>query len=436
MKEVPWNIIDNLIFSIIVYLPIDSFLGCKSTNEFLLYANTFKDKIIEKSMSDVSFKTLELVDAAPRYKNLKIYNFENTTTHDTQFGALTIRTGKETIICYRGTDYALISWIENFRTIYEYPTLTQKCAVDYINNNIKLFGDRNVYVTGHSKGGNLAMVAAMETSNRNFKKIKRIHNFDGPGFRYEEFNTPKFEKMSSKLDTIVPEKSSIGMLLHNVGYQTVKSNAKSILQHYPNSWGVFGEFFLKGTLAKSSYALNERSIEKIEALDYDEAKEAFEAFFESTGKDYTSEIELTFDYMSNLLKDAKGLEPKYQKTLYILFEVMTGINFEPKNTKLQKLNERISNIKSNAKSGAQKFIDKKEDIKRDKKLKDKKNDSLTDQLEQNNIENSDYLNNIIPDIDNLFPDGLEYENDSSNEDYDEDNHNSSDIEKHSIYNND
>ncbi|MEI3499052.1 MAG: Mbeg1-like protein [Bacilli bacterium] len=62
---------------------------------------------------------------------------------------------KEKIISFKGTDSSLIGWLENFRLAYEYPTYTQKLAIDYLKNNIS-FLDQDVYVVGHSKGGNLA----------------------------------------------------------------------------------------------------------------------------------------------------------------------------------------------------------------------------------------------------------------------------------------
>ena len=210
IKDVHWNAVDNMLCAILVYLPLKSFAGSKSIKEFYSYAQRFAGEAKESIMVPTAYELLELMYDSLRYKNLKICNWENTKTEELQFGAATFRIGGDTIISYKGTDYSFIGWIENFRLAYEYPTRTHVKAIEYLKNNVKLLGDKRLYIVGHSKGGNLAMVSAMETNDRIFNRIRNIYNFDGPGFRKDEFTGDKYAKMSQKLVNILPSASIVG----------------------------------------------------------------------------------------------------------------------------------------------------------------------------------------------------------------------------------
>ena len=157
-------------------------------------------------MAPHAYNCLEEIIKGTRYQSLEITNFTRIKNEDTQFGAATFRLNKLTIISYKGTDGSLIGWIENFRLGYQYPTNTHLLAIKYLHENIKTL-DENVYVVGHSKGGNLAMVSAMESTPIEFNKIKNIYNFDGPGLRKEEFMSKKYQKISSKLHNYLPSDS-------------------------------------------------------------------------------------------------------------------------------------------------------------------------------------------------------------------------------------
>ena len=90
---------------------------------------------------------------------------------------------------------------------------------------------------GHSKGGNLAVYAAMFVSEQIQQRIGKIYNLDGPGFRTEVYSMGSFEKISDKITKIIPHSSIVGMLLENHGeYQVVDSKNIGFLQHDPYSW--------------------------------------------------------------------------------------------------------------------------------------------------------------------------------------------------------
>ena len=241
IDEIKWNVQDNLICSLLSYLPFESFCKKYSLLDFYNYIDQNKEIALQSKSSQKSFDLLKKLLELPRYKDLYITNSEYILNDETQFSAITYSIQKNTIVSFRGSDDSMISWIENLKIAYTYPTITQEHAINYLNN-VK---GSNIFVNGHSKGGNLALVSAMECKSRIYNKIKRVDNFDGPGLRKEEFMSKKYQKISSKLHNYLPSDSFVGSLLYNDNYNYIKSIGMGIKVHYPYSWILFGEVFIK-----------------------------------------------------------------------------------------------------------------------------------------------------------------------------------------------
>lgn len=301
IDEIKWNIMDNLICAILVYLKITPFKDCKyvSDLEVLPYA--------EGMMAPSSLEVFNLIKGSRRYNDLKVSNFQLIKDEHTQFGAVTFEIGGLKIVSFKGTDGSLIGWIENIRIGYEYPTYTQMLAINYLKN----VRGKNIYVVGHSKGGNLALVSSME----NFDKVKWVYNFDGPGLLGEQFKSDKFRKISSKLTNVVPTGSVVGTILHNSEYMVVKSSNLAFDEHYPTSWNIFGQFFVEDRLSRVSQKLHLSSSSGIDSLDPIKTKETFETIFASLGKDYTGPFNMNFNDFINFYKNMKNIDPNVRKYL-------------------------------------------------------------------------------------------------------------------------
>ena len=50
------------------------------------------------------------------------------------------------------------------------------------------------------------------------QRIKKIYNFDGPGFRKQEYESNKYQALTKKLVNIMPSGSLVGVLLYNDNY--------------------------------------------------------------------------------------------------------------------------------------------------------------------------------------------------------------------------
>lgn len=327
--EVSLNQLDFLICAILVYLPLNDFKEAKSLKDFSKIALELENKDYDGMMIPKSYEVLKYLQNAKRYANMKIMNFVNLKNEKTQFGACKFLMDKKTIIAFKGTDGSTIGWVENFRLLYDYPTYTQRLSLNYLEDNIK-FNDKNVYVVGHSKGGNLAMASVMELSRPLFKKVKKVYNFDGPGFLKKEFDSLKYRELLPKLVNIIPTGSVVGSLLFNKNYTVVESCELAFNEHYPTTWGVFGEFFLEGTLSSVSKHLNESTTIGMDNLENEKVKEAVEMILKNIEKKYDEEFEFNINDIKNLLKNRDNIDPEVAKYLTTMlpkmFFAVTGKN--------------------------------------------------------------------------------------------------------------
>ncbi len=327
--EVSLNQLDFLICAILVYLPLNDFKEAKSLKDFSKIALELENKDYDGMMIPKSYEVLKYLQNAKRYTDMKIMNFVNLKNEKTQFGACKFLMDKKTIIAFKGTDGSTIGWVENFRLLYDYPTYTQRLSLNYLEDNIK-FNDKNVYVVGHSKGGNLAMASVMELSRPLFKKVKKVYNFDGPGFLKKEFDSLKYRELLPKLVNIIPTGSVVGSLLFNKNYTVVESCELAFNEHYPTTWGVFGEFFLEGTLSSVSKHLNESTTIGMDNLENEKVKEAVEMILKNIEKKYDEEFEFNINDVKNLLKNRDNIDPEVAKYLTTMlpkmFFAVTGKN--------------------------------------------------------------------------------------------------------------
>ncbi|MBR1718368.1 MAG: DUF2974 domain-containing protein [Bacilli bacterium] len=292
-SESPFNDVDNIIFSTLVYLDFEKLinkpiklkdLGKKYFNN-IDYRELKKSPIIIRRTTD----NFELLFNGDRYKDIIVSDYVKFVDSEKQFCAMKFKDNSFTYIAYEGTDDSMIGWKEDFQMIYKFPVPAQKMAIDYLNRVAK-FSDKKIIVGGHSKGGNLAMTASMYAKSYIRKKIVRVYNNDGPGFRIKEYNSQAFKNMEKKLRMFVPEESAVGMLLRNTNnYKVIKSSGKGLFQHNPNNWKCYGPIFLSGTLSEDSLDVHRKIIKWLNRHDDIKRKKMVESVFDMIDK---SEIKL------------------------------------------------------------------------------------------------------------------------------------------------
>ncbi|MCD7752523.1 MAG: DUF2974 domain-containing protein [Lachnospiraceae bacterium] len=170
-------------------------------------------------------------------------DFVNEEEH-VQFSAMTclLEDGSVKII-YRGTDESIVGWREDMNMAFTYPIPGQEYSSRYLELAAACF-DGPLDILGHSKGGNLAVYAAMNAPEGVQARIDTIYNMDGPGFKKGVCSLELFTKIEPKILKIIPRSSLVGMILENYGgYKVVDSSTVGLLQHFACSWVVDGRAF-------------------------------------------------------------------------------------------------------------------------------------------------------------------------------------------------
>lgn len=260
-EDKPFNEVDNVIFSQIPYLPLKGVVsGFGHRPVTLSKAARMLEREVKKKRSILParfykkvYRLFFLMKDTPRYKDLLLYNYIRIVDYDRQFGAITIKLPDDTVyVSYEGTDCAISGWYEDARMTYSFPVPAQELAANYLSRTIR-FLDKKIIIGGHSKGGNLAVYAALEAPFYMKNKIVKIYNNDGPGFFKEHFNSKKYQKLLPKIVKIVPRETVIGMFLYqSEDIEIVKSKSKRILQHDPFNWQISNDRFERDNLSDFS----------------------------------------------------------------------------------------------------------------------------------------------------------------------------------------
>ena len=263
-KDKSFNEIDNIVFSSLAYIDFDERLvNGKNTLEYLgkEYLNRkIKVKNLILAKKD-AYELLKVIVDKKRYKDIKIKNYVYKARDDMQFKAMTfVISNNLNYIAFEGTDELISGWIEDFKLSYMFPIPSQELAINYVNENVRLLGPK-IIIGGHSKGGNLALVAAMYMKKLKKLKLSLVYNNDGPGLKDEQFKTFEYESIKSKYIHIIPHSSIVGILLNDSKYCVIKSKKNSAIGHSINTWLIGDEKLIRANLSKRSINMK-KNIEK------------------------------------------------------------------------------------------------------------------------------------------------------------------------------
>lgn len=254
-EQSPLNEVDALILSLLSYADFSGIVpegmeeGIRLEDAAEKY---FEVRDIEKekqarSMTRNAPEIVEKLAASERYKNLKLVNHVSflDVEKQEQFSALSVIVDKKTIfVSYRGTDDNIVGWKEDFNMSFLEEIPSQKDALEYLEKTAHTWRGK-IYLGGHSKGGNLAVYAAINASYSVRKRIVRVFNNDGPGFSEKVINSEKYSAMNERIYNIVPQSSIIGMLFDHGDNITVVYSSESVqFQHDATTWQIVGNHFV------------------------------------------------------------------------------------------------------------------------------------------------------------------------------------------------
>lgn len=340
LMERPLNEVDSLVLCQLVYLNYAKFVpGPEEKKEPVsiqsIYAHPQRDVILDDYWYRENNKELFSVMAeSVRFGKLKMNYYVNVIDEDeeTQFSAMTYFLEDGSVyIAYRGTDATLVGWKEDLNLAFSKPLPSQHLAVEYMDRIVETI-EGDFYAGGHSKGGNLAVYAAMNCKDETRKRLLRVYNNDGPGFRPEIRELGNYGAVEDRIIKFIPRSSLVGMILENHGkYEIVESRGIGTFQHNTYTWKIKDGAIVRAknmnsTKIKRDAALNEWIL----SLSEEEIHLFIDTLFEVISASEASDV---FEFGSDLKKRlqnvahaAKEVDEDTRKTLQkmirSLFEMM------------------------------------------------------------------------------------------------------------------
>ena len=323
MKDVPFEIaplneIDSLIFSQLAYLDY-SLLPTKESYSFLeIYNSNLVPLLVKRTWNAENNSLLfSEISTSTRFRSIKVHEVINliSESEETQFSAVTFElSNNHYFLSFRGTTSTFVGWKEDLNMSYLTIIPSQKSAADYLERIHDKFGGK-YYLGGHSKGGTLAVFAAVFTKREINENIIKVFNHDGPGIHSSLRSSDQFRKTRNRIQKIVPEASVVGIMLEEErDVSIIKSSAWSILQHDPYTWLINEDKFLRtpSTTRFSNYT--QRTISSwVSAIDEETKRNSLASLYE-----ITKSMETTY------LADAVEQWPKNIKIL------ITGVKYADK----------------------------------------------------------------------------------------------------------
>ena len=173
-----------------------------------------------------------------RFKDVIAFAYSDyfSELEETQFAAISFYLDDRILVVYRGTDSSVIGWKEDFNLSYMESIPSQRLAANYLNL-LAQATESSIIVSGHSKGGNLALYAACYSQAR--ANISDVYLFDAPGLQGHLTKSTAFKETLPKIHAFRPQASLVGVLFHlPVETTIIKSYGISAMQHLLFLWQV------------------------------------------------------------------------------------------------------------------------------------------------------------------------------------------------------
>ncbi len=237
-----FNELDSMILSRFSYLPF----GKIKLNEIETIESIAKklEKFKDEEFNYHGDKDMiTRMGQSNRFKNMQVTDYVENTDVETekQFSAITIHISeKEFYISFCGTDNTIVGWKEDFNMSFMENIPAQIEGVKYAREIANKYKGK-IRIGGHSKGGNVAVYAAIASNKKLQDRLIKVSNYDGPGFDKKIVENEKYKRILNKIYTYIPQSSIIGRVLeHEEKYEIVQSVEKGIYQHDLFSWQVMG----------------------------------------------------------------------------------------------------------------------------------------------------------------------------------------------------
>lgn len=345
-EERAFSEIDALVLTELEYLPLEKVVPSDENGENFVtvkeiaeYMQEHKQELFDENpmmITQERHEVSQVIADAPRFQSLKFFGVVSEWDKDTtkQFAAVTVEVEPSVrLVVFRGTDETLIGWKEDFLMTYSPLVAAQTDAKEYLAKQASLF-DGDLMVSGHSKGGNLAIYAAATQEEDVQLRIVDIFCFDSPGLYRSVLETKGYQNIVPLAMRYIPQDSLVGLMLESeVPYVIVKSNATGAMQHSAMTWEIEdGQFIKMEKLTKNSQ-LNDQTFKKWTESVSDEELELFwNVFFEllfSVGIDTVNDLYGQFmHYVQEFLKAAGNMDEEKRELLTRIALLLVSTRFE------------------------------------------------------------------------------------------------------------
>lgn len=288
----PLNILDKVCINEIGYLTYEKWLSASDLQKTINLHDYTDGKDLNPDYSFmVTKERVELAEAmvrSRRFAGLSLSSYRSVLDKEVekQFAAMIFSLPELDYqhIVFRGTDDSVIGWKEDFQLTYSREIPAHRSAIAFLSEHLPNLSG-HITVSGHSKGGNLALYSAVQSSTALREQIAELLLLDSPGLMKSLLEKPSYQEVKAKMTVIRPQDSVVGVMLYwDMPAQLVASEGVGIAQHNALLWQVDPEsrdFIYVNQPTEMSQRLEETFQEWIETLPNQQLKQVCDLFFDT-----------------------------------------------------------------------------------------------------------------------------------------------------------
>ena len=288
----PLNILDKVCINEIGYLTYEKWLTASDLKKSINLHDFAEGKELNPDYSFmVTKERVELAEAmvrSRRFASLSLSNYRSVLDKEVekQFAAMIFSLSELDYhqLVFRGTDDSVIGWKEDFQLTYSREIPAHRSAMTFLEDHLPNLSGR-ITVSGHSKGGNLALYSAVQSSTALREKIAELLLLDSPGLMKSLLEKPSYQELKAKMIVIRPQDSVVGVMLYwDRPAQLVAAEGIGFAQHNALTWEVdltTNDFVYEDQPTELSQRLEETFQEWIEALPSQELKQVCDLVFDT-----------------------------------------------------------------------------------------------------------------------------------------------------------
>lgn len=344
----PLNILDKVCINEIGYLTYEKWLTASDLKKPINLHDFAEGKELNPDYSFmVTKERVELAEAmvrSRRFASLSLSNYRSVLDKEVekQFAAMIFslpELGYHQLV-FRGTDDSVIGWKEDFQLTYSREIPAHRSAMTFLEDHLPNLSGR-ITVSGHSKGGNLALYSAVQSSTSLREKIAELLLLDSPGLMKSLLENPSYQELKARMTVIRPQDSVVGVMLYwDRPAQLVAAEGIGFAQHNALTWEVdlaANDFAYEDQPTELSQRLEETFQEWIETLPNQELKQVCDLVFDTildSGIESLDDIGIqALPQIGQMLQEFGNLSDKQKKVLQDGFNQLLWIFWKSGNKK-------------------------------------------------------------------------------------------------------